>query len=447
MTGITSTSSNATTPTTSLTPALPMDRDWLKKLILEHSSNPNHGKGLVVAPMVDQSDYAFRLLCRNYGANVTYTPMINAGLLVRSSTYQEKFLPRAHHANDRPVIAQLCGHDPLLLEQAARLLLPYVDGIDLNCGCPQGIAKRGFYGAFLLEEEDVLLKCVRHLVSTIPKPISVKVRVLPQGHDASMKLYHKLVHECGIHLLTIHGRTRHQLQMKTGAADWTIVKRAVQELGHVIPIFANGNIGSRDDVQACFDATGADGVMSSEALLEYPALFWHEPRIGRVRLAKEYLQLARHHPPELGNQGSGIKCLKAHIHRFLHADLEQSSMQSFQDHVLRQRVAQASDWQVLWDTVMTIEQKQLQEAHVVEHEELSWYMRHRTTVTDARGNPMTALELKTLSDQGVNKLASGYGYNYDDDDDAEDDQEDPEEMGHSFFTPHGGGGHDIDGDY
>lgn len=114
--------------------AIPVDRDWIKKLIMEHSENPNDGKALVVAPMVDQSDFPYRLLCRRYGCNVTFTPMIHSRLLVNSLDYRSKFMPRYHHANDRPVIAQLCGHEPEVLEQAAKLLMPFVDGIDLNCG-------------------------------------------------------------------------------------------------------------------------------------------------------------------------------------------------------------------------------------------------------------------------------------------------------------------------
>ena len=92
----------------------------------------------MVAPMVDQSDYAFRILTRRYGANFTVTPMINAGLLVKQPGYQTKFIPTSRCPADRPVLAQLCGHDPFILEEAARRMMPFVDGIDLNCGCPQG---------------------------------------------------------------------------------------------------------------------------------------------------------------------------------------------------------------------------------------------------------------------------------------------------------------------
>jgi tRNA-dihydrouridine synthase 1 len=387
-------------PTSPITdPALPVDRNWLKNLILQHSANPFNGKALVVAPMVDQSDYPFRLLCRRYGANCTFTPMIHSRLMVGSSEYRLKFIPRAQHENDRPVIAQLCGHEPDILVEAAKMLEPFVDGIDLNCGCPQAIAKRGLYGAFLLEEEnqETLLHCVRHLVRNIKKPVSVKVRLLQEGPEATIELYQKLVN-CGIHLLTVHGRTRHQRKFETGAADWDMIKRVVDLFGDKIPIFANGSIASREDVMRCFEHTGVDGVMSSEAILEYPALFLEvETRIGRIQLAQEYMELAKQYPPREGGQGSGVKCLRAHIHRFLHEDLEA-------DLVSRKGVAEAETWEGLWEIVQRIARRQEAENHDTQSESLGWYMRHRVIVTDEHGNQMTALQKVTNQNVNVKKF-------------------------------------------
>jgi hypothetical protein len=53
---------------------------------------------------------------------------------------------------DRPLIAQFCGNDPQQILTSAKILEPFCDAVDINLGCPQDIAKRGKYGAFLQDE-------------------------------------------------------------------------------------------------------------------------------------------------------------------------------------------------------------------------------------------------------------------------------------------------------
>lgn len=390
-----------------VTSPIPVDRDWIAKLLAKYP-NPNSmrqdGKALVVAPMVDQSDLPFRLLARKYGSNLCFTPMIHSRLLVTSKQYRKKFTGRWLQT-DRPLIAQLCGSDPDVVLEAAQLLEPHVDGIDINCGCPQGIARRGNYGAFLLEQEDTLLTLVRHLTKHLRVPLSVKVRLLPPpnsnhlGEDPryhaevfdipkhSLELYSKLV-DSGIHLLTIHGRTRHHKSRYTGKTDWETIRKAVDKFGHRIPIFANGSIETHEDVDECLRVTNADGIMSSESLLEYPPIFYAQPQypvrdIGRIRLAKEYLALARQYPPHLGGQGSILKCIRIHIHRFLHADLQA-------DPALRQILVEATSIDAL-DAAVDLCQK-FHDDHglTVAEESLSWYLRHRQEDGQAQGtsNPV-----------------------------------------------------------
>ena len=99
---------------------------------------------LVLAPMVNQSELAFRLLARHHGARLTYTPMLHSRLFAAEEAYRlENF---DEHASDRPLVAQFCGDDPATLVAAARLIQHRCDAVDLNCGCPQGIARRGHYG-------------------------------------------------------------------------------------------------------------------------------------------------------------------------------------------------------------------------------------------------------------------------------------------------------------
>jgi tRNA-dihydrouridine synthase 1 len=339
-------------------------RDWLQKLVHgaavdnNDTTNNNNSNNMprrpiyVVAPMVDQSDLPFRLQCRKYGAHLCFTPMIHAKLFATQKKYRQKFSIRTDIANlDRPLIAQLCGSDVTHVIETALAIQNDVDGIDINCGCPQQIAKRGHYGAFLLEDPIHLVSLVQELSTRLSIPVSVKVRLLPtQSNNAepdvvrSLALYRQLI-DAGASMLSIHARTRYQKGHDTGQADWDAIRIAVQEFGNVVPILANGNIGTADDVLECLQYTGADGVMSSEAILEYPPLFWPlvadtttdatattmttttttttRPVIPSVTLSLEYLDYAERYPPDQQGQGNGFKTVRNHLHRFLHGALQQ----------------------------------------------------------------------------------------------------------------------------
>lgn len=115
----------------------------------------------IVAPMVDQSELAWRILSRLHGADLVYTPMIHAALF--SSDDHPSYLraqfdlamgEEGRAGLDRPLMAQFCANDPkVFLRAAMRIAEPGAcDAVDLNLGCPQGIAKRGRYGAFLFED-------------------------------------------------------------------------------------------------------------------------------------------------------------------------------------------------------------------------------------------------------------------------------------------------------
>jgi tRNA-dihydrouridine synthase 1 len=441
-------------------PKLAVDRDWLSKLLYRHAhpnipfASPPHTRrrirAYVLAPMVDQSDLPFRLQCRSYGTNLAFTPMIHAKLFATAPAYRQKFMPRTAETcpTDRPLIAQLCGSNVEYMLYTALTVAPHVDAIDINCGCPQSIAKRGLYGAFLLEQETVLLTVVRHLLAHLTIPLTVKVRLLPPHNDVdsddtattaatsettprqvlrdlslarSMALYRQLV-DAGIHMLTVHGRTRFHKGVGTGAADWDAIRHVVDELGDRIPILANGSISNQQDVRDCLYQTRADGVMSSEAILEYPPLFlgmaeadqatydeylanrnrnepikdeWEilyrqcpePPRtIGRLELALEYLDYATRYPPDQNGQGTGVKCVKVHVHRFLHADLQNPANTD-----IRTLLVNATTMAQLYQAchVLADRRRNGQESslppHLVSDEQLSWYFRHRNIARDCFG--------------------------------------------------------------
>jgi hypothetical protein len=185
-------------------------------------------------------------------------------------------------------------------------------------------------------------------------------------------------------MLTIHGRTREQKAELTGPADWPTIGKAVKLLGHRIPILANGSIQDWNDVQECLRITKADGIMSCESLLEYPPLFYNHnnhnndtdtdtdttTRIGRLQLANEYMDLARQYPPQQGGQGSGIKCVGMHLHRFLPQDLQSND-------TLRQQLDNANTMEALQSCLDGLQRLHQEQNHNVAEEKLSWYRRHR----------------------------------------------------------------------
>mmetsp|Transcript_100263 Transcript_100263/g.189055 ORF Transcript_100263/g.189055 Transcript_100263/m.189055 type:complete len:428 (+) Transcript_100263:57-1340(+) len=269
----------------------------------------------ICAPMVDQSELAFRMLTRRYGVQLAYTPMFHARLFGENAKYRKQQFTTC--PEDRPLFVQFCGDDPDILIRAARHVeTAGIDAVDLNCGCPQGIARKGHYGAFLLSEADLLTGIVRRMDAELSVPVTVKMRLVTAEH-ADKRLQETLnlassLQAAGCSILTLHGRTKEMKGQSTGVCDWSSI-RAVKQRLH-IPLFANGGIETRDDALRCLHETGADGVMSSEALLEVPSLFSGTP-VNQDQLTEEYLQMVKLYDAER-------KCVKSHLFRFLYAGLQ-----------------------------------------------------------------------------------------------------------------------------
>lgn len=275
----------------------------------------------VCAPMVAQSELPFRLLCRRYNTQLAVTPMFHAGLFGSDPNYRASAmqLPK-DPATDRPLVVQFCGHDPQVLLKAAKLVEGQCDAVDLNLGCPQNIAKRGFYGSFLLTHTQLLHDIVATLHQYLKIPITCKIRRLPatkdrSGDEETIALV-RMLQDAGAAMITIHGRSRFQLKDKVGQCDFDLIRLVKQNCS--VPVFANGGIYDSADVDRCLAYTGVDGVMSSEALLCNPALFAGR-RVDAMKMAREYMEIVEQLRVE-GTETDG-STVRGHLFKILYRHL------------------------------------------------------------------------------------------------------------------------------
>ncbi|KAF2150770.1 FMN-linked oxidoreductase [Myriangium duriaei CBS 260.36] len=295
----------------------------------ESLGNPKY----ILAPMVDQSEFAWRLLSRSFMPHesssdlLSYTPMFHARMFSDTPKYRDGHfqplhttLPTSRPSSpapgakakdevnetetslnldgnpefDRPLFVQFCANKPAEFLSAARFVAPYCDAVDLNLGCPQGIAKRGGYGAFLQEDWPTISSLISTLHKDLDVPVTAKFRV-QETYEKTLE-YAKMILSAGASIITVHGRQRHQKGHNTGLADWAAIRYLRDNLPPETVIFANGNILQHADIAACLEATGADGVMSAEGNLYDPSIFAPPPPIGQE--GREFFR-----PPHGGEGG------------------------------------------------------------------------------------------------------------------------------------------------
>ncbi|XP_073154415.1 uncharacterized protein [Henckelia pumila] len=274
---------------------------------------------LIVAPMVDNSELPFRLLCRKYGAHAAYTPMLHSRIFSENQKYRAEEFTTCKE--DRPLFVQFCANDPAVLLEAARRVEPYCDYVDINFGCPQRIARRGNYGAFLMDNLPLVRSLVEKLSKNLNVPVSCKIRIFPDLQDTIK--YAKMLEDAGCSLLAVHGRTRDEKDGKKFRANWNAIRTVRNAVR--IPVLANGNIRHVDDAWQCIEETGVEGVLSAESLLENPALFggyrtaeWvHENeentqdgKLDQGDLLVEYLEFCEKYPVPW-------RMVRSHVHKML----------------------------------------------------------------------------------------------------------------------------------
>jgi nifR3 family TIM-barrel protein len=232
---------------------------------------------LFLAPMAGVSDKIFRQICKQYGADVLTTEFVSAEGISRRNERTREYLD--FDEIERPIGVQLFGGDPAHMAEAAKQVVDWVqpDFVDLNFGCPVNkvVSKNG--GSALLRDCPTLANVAESVVRAIaPLPTTAKIRI--GWDDASINAVRvaKILQECGIGALTVHGRTREQGY--SGAADWNVIGEVAAAIS--IPVIGNGDLASAEDVSKRKRETGISGAMIGRAAMSAP---W------RFRETKAYL--------------------------------------------------------------------------------------------------------------------------------------------------------------
>ncbi|MDY2642457.1 MAG: tRNA dihydrouridine synthase DusB [Mediterranea sp.] len=227
-------------------------------------------EAVLLAPMEDVTDPAFRLMCKRFGADMVYTEFVSADALIRSVTKTEQKLRISDE--ERPVAIQIYGRDVPTMVEAARIVeQAKPDVLDLNFGCPvKRVAGKGA-GAGMLQNIPLMLEITRAVVDAVKVPVTVKTRLgWDENHKVIVDLAEQL-QDCGIQGLTIHGRTR--AQMYTGEADWTLIGQVKNNPRMHIPIIGNGDVTTAERARECFDRYGVDAIMIGRASFGRPWVF------------------------------------------------------------------------------------------------------------------------------------------------------------------------------
>lgn len=225
---------------------------------------------VLVAPMAGVTDYPYRQILRDMGAEMLYTEMVSAKGLV----YGNKKTVELIEFDDRGYMGvQLFGAEPEIMAEAARIVEDNFapDLIDINLGCPAPKIVKNNYGAALMKYPELTAEIISSVAEAVDLPVTVKMRKGWNEANVNADEIAKISEENGAAALTVHGRTREEYY--SGKADWEIISR-VSELVD-IPVIGNGDLFSPEDVVAMIDETGCAAVMLARGVQGNPWLIKH----------------------------------------------------------------------------------------------------------------------------------------------------------------------------
>jgi tRNA-dihydrouridine synthase B len=272
---------------------------------------------VILAPMTGVTDMPFRRIVKRYGAGLTVTEMIASQAAIRET--RQSLQKMVWDPIEEPVSMQLAGCSPREMAEAAKLNEDRGAAIiDINMGCPVKKVVNGEAGSALMRDLKLAASIIDATVKAVAVPVTLKMRMGWDHQSLNAPELARIAEDLGIRMITVHGRTR--CQMYKGEADWAFIRNVKTAVR--IPVIANGDIDSIEDVDRALALSGADGVMIGRGAYGRPwllkqAMHWLRTgeRLADPSLDEQYAMLAEQCEAMLELYGLqiGVNCARKHV--------------------------------------------------------------------------------------------------------------------------------------